>query len=281
MSESKGSRNVSLGPYRSTEIALEDRLSKEQSTELSVLLETKRFGKVYNNDFNLEKFVPILLAIGYEKKDQNFYVRSGNFVYAAEGIDSYQVPRLMLVSGNYDCGVERILSDIEIINYMQNFHLESRKKEDSGRYVLSTLSVVLGSGALSGVTFGIILGVGIGTLSAMATFFASFLSKDILEKRRYNSKMSEIASSLLIETNNYKFGRQVYDKIIEEYYNLTAPKLLESSKIAQLPEPKAIVGESPADNEQTSNVPKELEEYIERNIEYFGSAVKRLKFTKW
>ena len=77
MVDKEGSRNVSLGPYRSTELALEERLSDEESSDILSRISNQNlyFGK--EKDLGSEDIIDLLLKLGHRQEADSLYVKYG------------------------------------------------------------------------------------------------------------------------------------------------------------------------------------------------------------
>lgn len=235
MSESKGSRNVSLGPYRSTELRLENRLTKEEAREVKELVRGAMFGLIPKKDCNydLETIDEMVSALGYEKRTIGFFVKGNEFVY----LSGYDDDNFQFVSGNYEGNLEGILSDVSIINDMHDWNSKFLDSRSIANYNL------LGcAGLISFVTdIGLVMSnLSINVASIILAAFSSAVAVYGFKKaedNKPNLKMLETASFLSKDASKYSFGKEVYNKIIEEYYELTRPEQPEAP-LFELPESK-------------------------------------------
>lgn len=243
MSESKGSRDVSLGPYRSTEIALEDRLTRKEAGSLFRLIQKEKFGITTGGDFSVEEIVGILPFLGYRKEASYLYVRQEpageKFIYV-----SFAIPGpMMTVSGNYCGDNHRILSCMESIKDMYITNMAYHDKDEKN--IRNTVDFMIGAG--SGVALGKLASLtfdspAVSLIAFLTGFVSGLISTKIIRRSRYYSKIEEYTALLSRDVIQYSFGKMVYDKIVSEYHSLAMNKLntpkLESSELKQLPESK-------------------------------------------
>lgn len=249
MSENKGSRDVSLGPYRSTEIALEDRLSDIDTRDILSNISDNRLYFKQEKGFGNEDIVNLLLKLGYMQEADFLYVKYGvstkdsgivdRFVYLQE-----ESPKsgTILISGNYKGDSRQILEDIEIIKTVKSDVNSSydhfvKKCNSSLKYVagsgLVTLisSYLLGCEILPSVFFA-------GAEFGLATLTVSF----ILDGNHGHTKQKcKIALGYLSQNGKtYSFGESVYYQLASETISNTLsgnePKQLETFELKQLPE---------------------------------------------
>lgn len=237
MKDKEGSRDISLGPYRSTKLKLEDKLNGKESKKLADLVESKRFGLFQPDNFNLKQIIEMVSALGYQKKADNLFVNnSGRFIYIScieKSGNAYG--NMRLVSGNYYANLEELLDGIDIIAEMEDCHNKKLGKEKGFRSEIPAVSALSG-----GISIPILihyLGISdiFAALGGIAGFIIGFAVSTVPGYIAYNSKMRETASFLSMDVSNYSFGKKVYDQIISDYFELTRSELPEAA-LFELPE---------------------------------------------
>lgn len=240
VSEEKSSLIVSQGPYRSTELKLEDKLNDRESRDFANTIEKKIFGLAQYDSLGLTQIGDMLSALGYQKESDNLYInKSGKFVYLSDLIDGVGDTwgNMRLISGNYSGNIEKILSDVRIIKEMAKYYNKEKIKENSLSYAASSVGIPL----CSSLGLGLLVNYFVNNpdpfavLAGICGLIIGVGCQQGIGAKRYRSNMSNLASSLSNHASKYSYGKEVYDKIISEYYELTKPKQLKSPELKQLP----------------------------------------------
>lgn len=241
MADKQGSRDVSLGPYRSTELALEERLSKEESCKILQLIQEENLGltKYYSRSFSKKETAKMLSALGYqERKPGLFVTHEGEFVYITK---SPWTADGTLVSGYTEGNLENILSEMQLFEaigrYSEKLIPENVKSQKfSIALGISSLAIAIPILFIETIyPVYIVTGLMCSMVSGAMSGILIEAYENRINSRKFRLFMQKGALNLSRNANNYQFGKTVYEKILSQY-ELIKPKELETSELKQLPE---------------------------------------------
>lgn len=249
MSESKGSRDVSLGPYRSTELALEDRLSDIETHDILSYISDNRLYFKQEKGFGNEDIVNLLLKLGYRQEADFLYVKYGvstkdsgivdRFVYLQEESPESGA---ILISGDYKGNSRQILDDIEIIKSVKSevnssYGNSVKKSNSSIKYIAGSGLVTLASSLLFIHEIIPAIFIAGGEFGLVSWVVSSIFDRN---HEKVKQKCETALSYLSHNSKSYSFGESVYYKLASETISNTLsgnePKQLETSELKQLPE---------------------------------------------
>src|SRR3989338_6896923 len=244
MIDKEGSRNVSLGPYRSTELALEERLGKKELSNVCEKLH--EHDAMFSKEDDLVKIENMLSVLGFTQESEGLYVRNcGNeFFYFSKDKDN-----VLVFSGNYN-HLEDVIADIDTVNDILAF--KQRWGTESKFHRLTMAFTPL-------APYGVMLALSFFEKSGLPpasdllfSFIIGYFVAKVVTFSNYHGFLPEKVERLSSNASGYSFGNDSYEKINSEFVKKALsneslnPLKLESSQIAQLPEKKESTSVSEA-----------------------------------